>query len=126
MTENETMTRVAVLSMPGENDGISYYAMAGDKRSFGHTAGEALDSLTSQLAREDAGTLVIVQNRQPDRFFDARQQRRLNELMQRWRTAQDHGDSLPASEQAELAELVDVELRATAARTDALLAESGG
>ncbi len=120
------MTRVAVLSMPGENDGISYYAMAGDKRSFGHTAGEALDSLTSQLAREDAGTLVIVQNRQPDRFFDARQQRRLNELMQRWRTAQDHGDSLPASEQAELAELVDVELRATAARTDALLAESGG
>jgi hypothetical protein len=100
--------------------------MAGDKRSFGHTAGEALDSLTSQLAREDAGTLVIVQSRQPDRFFDARQQRRLSELMQRWRTAQDQDSSLPASEQAELAELVDVELRATAARADALLAELGG
>jgi len=47
------MTKVAILSMPGENGGVSYYAMAGDKRSFGHTAGEALDSLTSQLPHED-------------------------------------------------------------------------
>lgn len=120
------MTRVAILSVPVENDGVSYCAMAGDKRSFGHTAGEALDLLTSQLAREDAGTLVIVQSRQPDRFFDARQQRRLSELMNRWRTARDQGGSLPASEQAELAGLVDSELRATAARADALLAELDG
>lgn len=82
--ETRTMTRVAILSVPVENGSISYCAMAGDKRSFGHTAGEALDLLTSQLAREDAGTLVIVQSRQPDRFFDARQQRRLGELMNRF------------------------------------------
>jgi hypothetical protein len=120
------MTKVAILSVPVENGGVSYYAMAGDKRSFGHTAGEALDLLTSQLTHEDAGTLVIVQSRQPDRFFDARQQRRLSELMNRWRTARDQGGSLPASEQAELAGLVDSELRATAARADALLAELDG
>ncbi|MEI2689547.1 MAG: hypothetical protein V9H69_07465 [Anaerolineae bacterium] len=85
--ETKTMTRVAILSVPVENGGISYYATAGDKQSYGHTAGEALDLLTSQLAREDAGTLVIVQSRQPDRFFNARQQRQLGELMNRWRTA---------------------------------------
>ena len=36
------MTRVAILSVPVENGGVSYCAMAGDKQSFGHTAGEAL------------------------------------------------------------------------------------
>ncbi len=120
------MTRVAILSVPVENGGISYYATAGDKQSYGHTAGEALDLLTSQLAREDAGTLVIVQSRQPDRFFNARQQRRLGELMNRWRTARDRSSSLPASEQAELTELVETELRASAARAGALLAELDG
>lgn len=120
------MTRVSILSVPVENGGVSYYAMTGDKRSFGHTAGEALDSLTSQLALEDAGTLVIVQSRQPDRFFNARQLGRLGELMNRWRTARDQGGLLPAKEQAELTELIDIELRASAARADALLAELDG
>ena len=120
------MTKVAILSVPIENGGVSYYAMAGEKRSFGHTAGEALDSLTSQLAHEETGTLVIVQSRQPDRFFNIRQQQRLSELMKRWRAARDQGRSLPPGEQAELTELVDSELRASAARSEAMLAELDG
>jgi len=39
----------------------SYRALAGDKESTGRTAGEALDALTSQLADDEGGTLVIVQ-----------------------------------------------------------------
>lgn len=117
------MTRVAILSVPVEYGGLSYYAIAGQKRSFGHTAGEALDSLTAQLTLEEAGTLVIVQSRQPDRFFSARQQQQLGELMARWRTARDQGRSLSADEQAELEQLVDMELEASAARADAMLAE---
>ncbi len=117
------MTRVAILSVPMELDGMSYYAMAGKKRSFGHTAGEALDSLTAQLALEETGTLVIVQSRQPDRFFTASQQQRLGELMLRWRSARDQGSALSADEQSELAQLVDKELRASAARADEMLVE---
>lgn len=117
------MTKVAILSVPVESGGISYYAMAGEKRSFGNTAGEALDSLTSQLALEETGTLVIVQNRQPDRFFNARQQQRLGDLMKRWRAARDQGRPLSAGEQAELEQLVDMELYASAARAEAILVE---
>lgn len=117
------MTRVAILSVPVEYGGMSYYAMASGKRSFGHTAGEALDSLTAQLSVEEAGTLVIVQSRQPDRFFNASQQQRLGELMNRWRAARDQGKSLSADEQAELKKLVDNELHASAARADEMLVE---
>ena len=72
------MTTITIL--PEKAD--SYRAVAGDKESTGRTAGEALDALTSQLEDEESGTLVIVQNRKPDEFFDAAQQARLTELMQ--------------------------------------------
>lgn len=117
------MTRVAILTIPIENGGLSYYAMSGEKRSFGQTAGEALDSLTAQLAKEETGTLVIVQSQQPDRFFDAKQQQRLGNLMEQWRIKRDRHDLLPSEEQAELEDLVDQELRASAARAEAMLAE---
>jgi len=120
------MRRVEILSVPVEHGRISYYAMAGKKRSFGHTAGEALDLLTSQFPVEEVGTLVIVQSHQPDRFFDANQQRRLGELMQRWRTARDQGRLLSTGEQAELEKLADTELLAAAARAEEMLFELDG
>ena len=119
------MTRVAILTMPVESGGLSYYAMSGEKRSFGHTAGEALDSLTAQLAKEETGTLVIVQSQQPDHFFNAKQQQRLSELMKQWRANRDRNELLPSDEQAELEDLVDRELRASAARAEGMLAEIG-
>jgi len=114
------MTKVAILPVPTERGGIFYRALAGDKRSQGKTAGEALDALTLQLSDDKAGTLVIVQNQRPDCFFDAVRQQRLAELMKHWRLARDRGETLPAREQSELEELVETELRASADRTDAL------
>ena len=81
------MTKVAILPVPSETGDISYCAVAGDKRSQGKTAGEALDALTPQLSVAESGTLIIVQNLSPDRFFTEEQQQRLGELMARWRDA---------------------------------------
>ena len=106
-----------------EEGSVSYHAVAGGKLSQGKTPGEALDALTGQLSEEETGTLVIVQNLRPDRFFNAEQQRRLAELMERWRIARDKGEGLPADEQAELEALIEAELKASADRTAALADE---
>ena len=73
------------------------------------------------MPADDTGTLVIVQSHRPDQFFTAQQQRRLSELMARWRAARDAGDSLPPAEQAELDALVDAEVRASGQRAAASL-----
>ncbi len=115
------MTKVAILPVPTGKGGISYRALAGDKRSQGKTAGEALDALTLQLSDDKASTLIIVQSQRPDCFFDAAQQQRLAELMERWRLARDRGETLSVEEQSELESLVKTELCASADRTDALV-----
>ena len=119
------MTRVAILPVPTVAGDIAYHALASGKHSQGKTAGEALDALTAQLSEEDAGTLVVVQNLRPDPFFTAQQQRRLGELMDRWRSARDAGESLSKAEQTELDGLVEEEIRASGARAEALLREIG-
>ena len=103
-----------------------YHAVAGGKQSHGRTAGEALDALTAQLAEDEATTLVIVRTFRPGRFFDAGQQQRLAELMERWRAARDAGAALPAHEQAEREALVEEEVRASGRRSAALLDELAG
>jgi hypothetical protein len=115
------MTRVTILPVSGASDEKSYYAVAGDKQSFGQTAGEALDALTEQLAEDETNTLVIVQNLRPDTFFTAAQQQQLAELMERWRLARDQNQSLSADEQSALDRLIEAELLASAARTIAIL-----
>ncbi len=119
------MTMVAIFPVPTERGVSSYRAVAGDKHSEGGTAGAALDALTAQFSEDEAGMLVIVQTLRPDRFFDAAQQQRLADLMDRWRTARDQGKALPAEEQAELQALVEAEVRASADRTAALADEAG-
>ncbi len=118
------MTRITILPVPTGKGGSSYRAVAGDKHSEGDTAGAALDALTAQLSEDEAGTLVIVQSLRPDRFFNAAQQQRLAELMDRWRTARDQGGALPADEQAELQRLIEAEVRASADRAAALADEA--
>lgn len=114
------MTKVAILPIPTEKGGISFRAVAGDKRSQGATAGQALDALTAQLSEEESRTLVVVQSGRPDSFFGAVEQARLGELMARRRSAQDQGRALAIGEQTELETLVEAELRASAARAAAL------
>ena len=105
------MTTITIL--PERAD--TYRAVAGDKESTGRTAGEALDALTSMLADDESGTLVIVQNRKADKFFSAAQQERLSELMSRLAA----GAASP-EEEKELEGLVEAELGGARRRAEAL------
>src|SRR5713101_7357044 len=115
------MTKVAILPEPSIKGDTMYRAVAGARQAVAKMVGGALDALTAQLPPEESGTLVVVQNHRPDRFFTAQQQRRLEELMERWRTKRDQGKSLSGSEQAELSSLVDAELQASGERAAAAL-----
>lgn len=119
------MTRVTILPIPVSGGDASYCAIAGEKQTYGTTAGEALDALTKILNDEQSDTLVIVQNRRPDRFFGLAQQDRLNDLMARWRTQRDRGAVLPSDQQEELDRLIEAELYASTKRTATMLAELG-
>ncbi len=119
------MTTISIMPESTSTGDRTYRAVAGQIQSVGKTPGEALDALTSQLGEAETGTLLVVQNLRPDRFFTAQQQQRLAELMRRWRAARDAGTALPPEEQAELDALVEAELRGAAARAAALLSQQG-
>jgi hypothetical protein len=119
------MTKVAILPVMTDQGSRSYHAIAGTTQSSGATAGAALDALTAQLPADETSTLVIVQSFRPDQFFTAAQQQRLEELMTQWRNARDQGQSLPASEQAELAALIETEVQAATQRATALADDIG-
>lgn len=108
------MTTITIL--PEKTD--TYRAVTGDKESTGRTAGEALDALASQLSEDESGTLVIVQNRKADRFFNATQQARLTKLMQ----GREAG-KLTLEEERELENLIEAELDGSRERTETLLRE---
>ncbi|HEY9599580.1 MAG TPA: hypothetical protein V6D33_18100 [Cyanophyceae cyanobacterium] len=115
------MTTVAILPISDVNGERAYRAIAGDKCSVGKTAGQALDALTAQLDEIEFSTLLVIQSFRPDAFFSAEQQERLSELMNLWRLARDQGQELPPEQQAELNDLVEMELRAATARTSVLM-----
>jgi hypothetical protein len=56
---------------------------------------------------------------EPDEFFTAEQQQRLEELLSRWRVARDGGRQFPSEEQAELEALVEAQLEGSARRVEA-------
>src|SRR5919206_483249 len=106
------MTTITIL--PENSD--RYRALAGDKESTGRTAGEALDALTSQLADDESGMLVIVRSRRADQFFSGAQQERLAELM----GLRESGTASPEDEN-ELEGLIEAELDGARRRAEALL-----
>jgi hypothetical protein len=112
------MTRVTVLREDSGTREATYRAAGGHVQAAGRTAGEAVDALAARLPDEEAGTLLIVRDLRPDRYFTAEQRRRLDELMARWRAARDAGGTFPAEERAELERLVEEEVRAAAERAD--------
>ena len=79
------MTTIAIVPDYSDARPTSYRAIAGRVQSVGGTAGEALDAVTAQLSEAEIATLVIVQHQRPDQFFTADQQKRLQDLMARWR-----------------------------------------
>lgn len=126
------MTAVAIVreeAAPGGETTYRAVAHPGKVQSVGRTPGEALDALSAQLSDEEGGTLIVVQQMRPDRFFDEAQIRRLEELMERRRVAhsagQDVTTALTADEEAELTGLITAELQASAQRA-AVLADALG
>jgi hypothetical protein len=117
------MTAITILPEKIAGEETTYRAVAGEKESVGRSVGEALDALASQLSDDEAGMLVVVQRLRPDQFFTAAQQKRLAELMSRWRTARDAGGSLAEDETGELQSLVDAELEAARRRAEATVKE---
>ena len=75
------MTTVAILSTSESNGEKSYRTVAGDKYSVGKTAGQALDALTAQLDEIEFSALLIIQSCRPDAFFSAEQQAELDNLV---------------------------------------------
>jgi adenylate kinase len=118
------MTTVAILPISDANGEKSYRAIAGDKHSVGKTAGQALDALTAQLDDVEFSALLVIQSFRPDSFFSLEQQERLSELMTLWRLARDQGRELPTEQQAELDELVELELQAATARSGTLIGQA--
>jgi hypothetical protein len=116
---------VAILPLPTERGGIAYYGMAGEKRSRGSTAGQALDALMAQLPEAQDFLLVVLRSSRPDHFFDASQRQRLRELLDAWRKAKEAGTALLPEGQAELDALIKTEFRAAADRAAFRASEAG-
>jgi hypothetical protein len=114
---------ISIGKIASPNGDRLYRATSGNQQSTGKTAGAALDALTAQMETQEIEGFLLLQNHQPDRFFTAQQQQRLTELMSLWRTARDVGDSFPSDLQSELDALIEAELDATAARSQAILAQ---
>jgi hypothetical protein len=112
------MTTVAILPVFNANGDKSYRAIAGDRQSVGKTAGQALDGLTTLLGETNFSALLIIQSFNPDELFTTEQQKQLSELMNLWRAARDHGQTL-SSKQTELESIVEAELKAATVRTSA-------
>jgi len=119
LEEKPTMATITVLRDDSGANG--YRAIAGDKRSTGPTMGQALDALAAEIGEPKETTLIVVQPTIADDLFPEHKRRRLAELMARWRTARDAGQTFSATEQAELDALATEELRAAGDRAAALL-----
>ena len=108
------MTFVAIRT---EEQGLGkprYRAISGHRQSVGHTMGEALDALTADWGDDVEETAVLIQRFRPDAYVTEEQHSRMQDLLARRAT-------LTAAERAELESLIDAELDATVARTDALV-----
>ena len=116
------MATITILPETAGPSPSGYRAISNGKQSVGASVGQALDAISGQMPAEET-TLVVVQHRQPDQFFPAQQQRRLQELMTKWRATRDGGSAMIAEEQTELEALTDAEVRAAGLRATALLHE---
>ncbi len=115
------MTTIAILPENPQSLPTRYRAVSGIAQSYGATAGQALDALQAQIGEQAQTTLVVVQSMRPDALFNAVQQRRLAELLDRWRAARDTCSALTPQEQNELDALVEAELRAATERSATLV-----
>jgi hypothetical protein len=105
-----------VVVLPNNPNATNFRAINGNNTSVGKTIGQALDSLSNQISLEK-NSVIYIQDFEPDEFFTAEQQQRMSELMDKWRELRDSNSQLSIEEQAELEQLVELELIGSAKRT---------
>ncbi|OUC16742.1 MAG: hypothetical protein B0A82_00030 [Alkalinema sp. CACIAM 70d] len=115
------MTSISILPVTDATGKRHYQAVSGATRSIGQTPGQALDAIAQTLDPEGCSIFLLIPNFQPDRFFTAAQQQRLETLMTEWRHARDTDQAFPPDLQAELDALVEAELMASTQRLSANL-----
>lgn len=114
------MTAIQIFQdAPRQGQQLRYRAVHRDHQAAGPTPGAALDALEAMLS-DDEGLVVILQKFKPDRYFSVEEQNRLVELIQQTQAAHDAGKALPAAEMAELEQLIEKELLATARRAEGI------
>ena len=114
---------ITITSETKDTSETQWRAMTKGRQFIGKTAGEALDNLSKELGERQNGYFIVYEQWQPDDFFTATQQQRLQELMTRWRAARDAGGTLSANEQQELEQLVEAELAGSARRAEKMVSE---
>jgi hypothetical protein len=115
------MQAISISTLPTIDGAQLYRAATGDRTATGKTIGEALDALTLQSGQTEYNGFLLLQNHQPDQFFTAEQQERLQALVTMQRSAINQGEELPPEQQAELELLIETELLATAERAKTIL-----
>lgn len=110
------MTSISILPVIDETGKRHYQAVSGENRSVGQTPGQALDAIAQTLDPEGCSIFLLMPNFQPDRFFTAAQQQRLETLMTEWHNARDAEQPFPTELQSELDALVEAELMASTQR----------
>ncbi|MEL6775655.1 MAG: hypothetical protein AAFO06_00240 [Cyanobacteria bacterium J06597_16] len=60
----------------GQKTYRTYRTVSGNKQSAGKTAGQALDTLVAELGETNFSALLVIQDFQPDPFFNQQQQER--------------------------------------------------
>jgi hypothetical protein len=115
------MQAISISTLPTADGARLYRAATGNHTATGKTIGEALDALTLQSGQTEYNGFLLFQNYQPDQFFTAAQQERLQTLMTLQRSAINQGEELPQEQQAELELLIETELLATADRAKTIL-----
>ncbi|MES2464785.1 MAG: hypothetical protein V4671_29830 [Armatimonadota bacterium] len=99
--------------LKSREDAARFRAAAGEVQGLGETPRDALEALMERVPSDISTPIVIWPYNREDEFFTQAQQDRLQELKSR-------RDTLTATEQQELEQLVEAAFDATIARTQNL------
>ena len=122
-----TMNTIEIIQEQANAAEAVYRARFRDWQTSGATPGAALDAIERLAAASNGdgnGTVVIVQRFSPDVFFTRQQQKRLQELMERFQANLAVGQEPAPDERRELETLVDAEWQAAIDRAAEILRTS--
>lgn len=113
-------TTIEIIKEFSENHQENYRAIYGKHQVVADTVGRALDALIEENKIPDE-SIVVVQRFHPDKFFDASQQKRLQELMVHFNDSSNTENRLSPDEMNELEKLVKAEHQGAIMRAESIL-----